>query len=241
MTPLIKSQVRLYAETGADPTELQWFDATACFNDQHLVLQGPLYGMRPPFDRCMVCWEGKTTTTSRSVLRMHTSGVDPEVGICVSVWRLPYGVNPKASPPIVYVAVDGKELKYLPLDAGETIDPREAQMVLGFMAAWLDSLSQRSEAYVPVVNPTFTNKRKIAQGKLPAYEWRTVIIEPVQVQREQHQGGTHASPRLHDRRGHLRRLKSGKNVWVNACKVGDAARGIVFHDYKIAPSNQCAS
>jgi hypothetical protein len=194
--------------------------------------------MRPPFGNCVVCWEGKTTKYAYQRVQMLTAGDDPEQGIFISVTRLPYGGEPKVSPTLLY-RIDGEQLKYGPLDEKEPVDPREAQMVLGFMAAWLDSLSQRSEAYVPVIKPTFTNRRKIAQGKLPAYEWRTVIIEPVKGQREQHQGGTHSSPRLHDRRGHFRRLKSGKNVWVNACKVGDAARGIVFHDYKI--DTQCAS
>jgi hypothetical protein len=28
-------------------------------------------------------------------------------------------------------------------------------------------------------------------------------------------------------------LSNGKNVWVKACKVGNATAGVVFHDYKI--------
>jgi hypothetical protein len=38
---------------------------------------------------------------------------------------------------------------------------------------------------------------------------------------------------MHERRGHLRRLKTGKNVWVKSCKVGDASKGAIFHDYAI--------
>ena len=85
---------------------------------------------------------------------------------------------------------------------------------------------------MPVVQQTFTNRRKIAQGKTPTYDWTTVVVEPVKPRKED-QGGTHASPRLHDRRGHLRRLKTGKNVWVKSCKVGDASKGAIFHDYAI--------
>jgi len=44
-------------------------------------------------------------------------------------------------------------------------------------------------------------------------------------------------PRLHERRGHLRRLKTGKNVWVKSCKVGDASKGAIFHDYAIKEKN----
>ncbi len=57
-------------------------------------------------------------------------------------------------------------------------------------------------------------------------------IEPPKP-RSEGKGATHASPRLHDRRGHLRRLASGKNVWVKSCKVGDASKGAIFHDYAI--------
>lgn len=43
--------------------------------------------------------------------------------------------------------------------------------------------------------------------------------------------GTHASPRFHYRRGHIRRLASGRNTWVRMCAVGKAANGIVLKDY----------
>lgn len=37
-------------------------------------------------------------------------------------------------------------------------------------------------------------------------------------------GGTHRSPREHLRRGHIRRLETGKKIWVNAAVIG-AGRG----------------
>lgn len=231
MTPIIQSAVRLYAEAGQDPIKFQWFDATGCFSDMQEMDQAPLHTMRPPFGNCVVCWEGKTTKYAYQRLHMLTAGDDPEQGIFLSVSRFPYGGKPTTSPTLLY-RIDGEQLKYGPLDEKEPVDPREAQMILGFMAAWLGSLSSRAEAYIPTVKPTFTNKRKIAQGKVPTYEWRTVMVGPAQIKRE-YRGGTHASPRLHDRRGHLRRLKSGKNVWVSSCKVGDASKGVVFHDYKL--------
>lgn len=232
MTPLIRSMVRAVSEIGKDPTEIHWFDATGCFSDREEVQQDPLHTMRPPFDKCIVCWEGKSTNQERMEMHIVTAGADPEEGIVLTAWRVPKDGPPIVSPMLVY-AVDGGVVKYGPVEENETIDPKEAQMILGFVSAWLGSLSRRAESYIPFVKQTFTNRRKIAQGKAPTYEWRTVVIEPVQAKRE-HQGGTHASPRLHDRRGHLRRLRSGKNVWVRACKVGDANKGAVFHDYKIA-------
>lgn len=230
-TPLIRSVMRSVVETGQDPTALHWFDATGCLTDQEHVQQDALHTMRPPFEKCMVCWSGQSTNHQHMEMHMVTVGTDPEEGIVVSVWRAASGSKPVASPLLVY-AVDGSLIRYGPVEESESIDEREAQMILGFVSAWLGSLSLRAESYVPIVKQTFTNRRKIAEGKTPTYDWATVYIEPTQTKRE-HQGGTHASPRQHDRRGHLRRLRSGKNVWVRACKVGDASKGAVFHDYAI--------
>jgi hypothetical protein len=36
------------------------------------------------------------------------------------------------------------------------------------------------------------------------------------------------------RRGHLRKLASGKTVWIRNCKVGHPNKGVIFHDYKIS-------
>jgi len=84
--------------------------------------------------------------------------------------------------------------------------------------------------YTPVDKQKFVNKKRIAKGKAPIYEWTTVVIEPPKPKVEP-KGGTHASPRLHDRRGHYRKLRNGKLAWVKACKVGDASKGTVFKDY----------
>lgn len=38
--------------------------------------------------------------------------------------------------------------------------------------------------------------------------------------KKDHQGGTHASPREHWRKGHYRTMKSGLKVWINAMLIG---------------------
>ena len=45
-------------------------------------------------------------------------------------------------------------------------------------------------------------------------------------------GGTHASPRVHLRRGHIRKIADGRTVWVQACVVG-SKHGMVLKDYKL--------
>jgi hypothetical protein len=88
-------------------------------------------------------------------------------------------------------------------------------------------------SYKPTRAGTPAQQAKRARhGKGPLLDWHTVTIQPKQSKAEPC-GGTHASPRLHDRRGHWRKYPSGKTVWVRNCKVGDPSKGVVFKDYKL--------
>jgi hypothetical protein len=51
----------------------------------------------------------------------------------------------------------------------------------------------------------------------------------------------HRSPREHLRRGHSRRLESGRHVWINACVVAAGAPGKVTKDYAMRPTSPAAS
>lgn len=76
------------------------------------------------------------------------------------------------------------------------------------------------------------NRLREKKGECPLiYDWRTVIVAPHP--KRAAAGGTHASPRHHDRRGHWRMIAGERRVWVKNCKVGNAANGTIFHDYKI--------
>jgi hypothetical protein len=79
------------------------------------------------------------------------------------------------------------------------------------------------------------NQRRIRDGKVPIYETRTLWIDVPGGSKESGdpQGGTHRSPRQHLRRGHIRRLPTGKKVWVNAAVVGAKENGIIKKDYAI--------
>jgi hypothetical protein len=70
-------------------------------------------------------------------------------------------------------------------------------------------------------------------AKKPLYDWNTVTISAKSLRGES-KGGTHASPRPHDRRGHYRTLKSGKQVWVRNMRVGKGD-GFIFKDYVVKP------
>lgn len=232
MTPFVRSTMKWMSEANLDVADLYWFDISGV-NRKSDVDSQYLLECRPPFEKNMVVYQGKTQNHPLYEVLMMVVGTDPEEGIMVSIWKGAHGRMPRRLPMMVYL-IDGEQIRYGQADDEDSnqITKEEAELMLAYVASWYQSLIANPQAYVPVVKPTFTNKRKIAQGKKPLYDWTTVSIEPRSVRNEP-QGGTHASPRLHDRRGHLRRLKSGKNVWVKACKVGKAELGTVFHDYEV--------
>ncbi len=120
----------------------------------------------------------------------------------------------------------------------KSVPESELRPVIRMLAATLLKISAEQTAYKPTPQRTFINQKRIAKGK-PAltFDWHTVVIEPPAPKNDV-QGGTHASPRLHDRRGHWRTLKkTGVRVWVRSCKVGDASRGVVFKDYRVAEAH----
>jgi hypothetical protein len=79
-------------------------------------------------------------------------------------------------------------------------------------------------------NKPFINKKRREKNKPPVYDWVTIEIAASQPKKE-HQGGTHASPARHERRGHFRKYPSGKISWVKPTWVGSIERGLIVHDY----------
>lgn len=79
------------------------------------------------------------------------------------------------------------------------------------------------------------NAQRVKSHKLPLYETKILTLKPTvaQVSGMVSGLGSHASKRQHLRRGHIRRLESG-NIWVNSCVVGDASKGVINKQYKMA-------
>jgi hypothetical protein len=229
-TQAIRDAMSLVVDGGLDPCELQFFDISNAMDDH--AFYDPLIQCRPPFDKCLVVYRGPSRNHAAYDMMMFVNGTDPEEGIVVTLWKGPYGQRPTHYPMLVYI-VDGDMVRYGPADENEQMEEDVAKAILGLLSKWYESLSRPCELHTLTLPQTFTNRRKIAMGKTPTYDWHTVTIGPKQSKSES-QGGSHASPRLHDRRGHLRRLRNGKNVWVLPCKVGNAALGTVFHDYEVA-------
>jgi len=108
------------------------------------------------------------------------------------------------------------------------------------------NLIHKHDTQVPVLTTTkdsvFKSKRRNKKGVKPLIEWRTYeydVSKPV-FKLNKHTGyrGTHASPREHERRGHLRVMKkSGRQVWVNPCKVGDKSMGEIHKNFVVTSTS----
>jgi hypothetical protein len=87
-------------------------------------------------------------------------------------------------------------------------------------------------ANVCVASPK--NPHRASKGKKPLYSWHTVTIEPPKP-KAKHKGGSHASPKPHDRRGCWYTSSTGKRCWRSHCKVNAKGEGFVFKDYVVKP------
>lgn len=107
--------------------------------------------------------------------------------------------------------------------------------ILGIMSA-MEVLACSNVAWIDNPAPKLINKARVKKGKVPLYSYKTLhILANESGEKVRSAGnGKHASPRVHLRRGHIRRLQSGKRVWVQSCVVGDKSRGVVAKDYAVS-------
>ena len=78
------------------------------------------------------------------------------------------------------------------------------------------------------------NRKRLKKGKRPLFEYKILEVKSQKgTTGNPGLGGTHASPRMHVRRGHIRRLPS-KQVWVQPCVVGNQCNGSIKKDYRMS-------
>jgi len=231
MTPLIQWASKVSSADGKhDMTEFHWFDASNVMADYfanpkevdlHTVLAQPM-----PFKKTMICAQ---VDQKKVIIRVDE---ERDSAFCMVVGLGMEGTKVSRFGSFAITKKNGVA-NFTKLE--ETTSTRDIEHLSLVIAKLLDRLSKNTtQVYQPYVRNTFINQKRIKKGKPPSFEWRTVTIEPKVVVSMSH-GGTHASPRLHDRRGHWRTMKkSGKRVWVRDCKVGDPSKGVVFHDYKFS-------
>lgn len=103
---------------------------------------------------------------------------------------------------------------------------------------FMNTLNQCSNVFIKNnTHPAALQKKRLKKGKLPLFEYKTLHVRPRNTDGKSKGTGTHASPRLHLRRGHIRRYKDGKKIWVQPCMVGNKKLGVVHKDYVIHVAN----
>jgi len=221
MTPLIASLAGLVPD---EAIKYHWFEIPD--PGQSVQVDAEVMSRRLPFPKVAVaCQLGSNRLVLLLVQTEQITG-------CVPMLLTPRGMS--SGKAFGYVVQDG-EVRVWHHDRSP-FDQKTSGAVgyAPLIAAFLLSLDTGPvAAYQPAMRPN--HAKRMRQGRPPQYDWETIIIEPPQPKADP-QGGTHASPRWHERRGHWRTTRSGKRCWVRNCEVGDKAKGAVFHDYVINPA-----
>ncbi len=231
MTPLLRQTLKYWSAANLDPVDAHWFDISDIYAVPDRSAQAYLKEYHPPFYNNIVLY--KTDTFECTLMLV---GTDPHAGVVFTMWLSKNGQRPDNLPMMVYRVDDKGELQCGPAEGeGESMSDKDMRVALSIIATFYGCLSSRSvAAYRPVEKKGFISTKRKAKGKAPLYDWTTVVIEPVKPKpKTEYKGGTHAPPRHHERRGHMRTLRSGRQVWVRDCKVGNPANGTVFHDYQV--------
>lgn len=97
-------------------------------------------------------------------------------------------------------------------------------------------LSCSNVATVDHAAPAALNKKRQRKGNAPILGHKTlVVMVGDRTPGKAGAAGSHASPRVHLRRGHIRRLGDGRKVWVQSCVVG-SKHGMLTKDYEVRPT-----
>jgi len=226
MTPLITEMVQL----SPNPEQATWFDLGHMAHTDGQRVQADAI-MRLPFDKTAIVGIDK----DGAKFALWLVGGEGSVAVG-GVSKIAYagkdghGAFGKYFDPFSYLQTP-EGIRYYKGDS--QIDEADVKQMFRMVCACLLKLHDCTEAHQPTAKAnSLTNKRRIAKGKPPLYDWTTVVIEPIKP-RSEHKGGTHASPRQHDVRGHWVKNKHGKTFWRKPHKRGNAANGTIFHDYEV--------
>ena len=242
MTPLIRQLVNRWAEAGNDPAEAMWFDVDNLMGvSTDREAKQYLIDYCPPFEKSIIVTSGVTSKSKLSYVTLITLvGRDPKEGVFFSGWS---GVNWDSEIdkwPLMWYKTDEKNELHSGIVGknDELIESKEMSLqeraALSTVVNLYAALTEREvPAYKPVIHQGLISRKRIAKGKAPLYDWTTVIVDPIKPIPQPPKGGTHASPRQHDVRGHQVRSKLGKVFWRKPHKRGDPSKGVIFHDYKV--------
>lgn len=111
-----------------------------------------------------------------------------------------------------------------------------ARCVAQNVAKFLSALNCSNVSRVEHAPPEKLQKARVKRGKRPIFSYWTLSLSlSDQTGVRSDLGGTHASPRVHLRRGHPRQYAPGQWTWVQPHAVGNKSLGMVHKDYRAKP------
>lgn len=122
-----------------------------------------------------------------------------------------------------------------PMSKASQKDIEDVEKCVGASAYVAKMIASRESPVIerPLSVSRKMNARKGAGRVFKHYE--VDLSKIVRTPTAEHHGGTHASPAWHIRRGHMRTLRDGRQVFVRSCEVGSKERGVVLKDYTLGP------
>ena len=185
---------------------------------------------RPPFPYTILQFNSSFAGESVTILLMR---IEREVGDAVMYVAQRYKEEWTSLPPIIIKRV-GFQFTYQPVGEPEETNIltvrtyHTAALKIFYIMGCSNITTQNHPA------PAALNKKRIKTGKPPLYEYKTLVLTlDAKSKPGESKGGTHSSPRVHLRRGHIRKLDDARRVWVQACVVVGSGSGMVAKDYKI--------
>lgn len=109
----------------------------------------------------------------------------------------------------------------------------KAAETVAFIRAFLTAMACTNVRRVEHRPDAKLQKARAKRGKQPLFSFWTLELDLSRPESSESQGGTHASPRLHLRRGHARQYAAGKWTWVQPCVVGNKAAGMIHKEYEV--------
>ncbi|MDZ7809229.1 MAG: hypothetical protein U5L11_02620 [Arhodomonas sp.] len=118
------------------------------------------------------------------------------------------------------------DMKFFPPNEDAETTATNLRMLIGAFLTAMHCVNVKKCSHEP--SKKLQRKRE-KRGKKPLFSYWTLQLTNTESERKDF-GGTHASPRVHLRRGHPRQLPSGKVTWVQPHMVGKGP-GLVHKDY----------
>lgn len=164
--------------------------------------------------------------------------------ICVFVYNYDSNGGHHGSTAVVLTHIPEEDAKLLTL--GSIVFPTSREAV-----GWYESLSQlnqseqdNSMAYYSLAvmsSPNATPVRRFNKGGIVEDSARPnvqnsytqIVINGSQYEDRGASMGERKSPRMHWRRGHVRRYKTGDTLWISPQLIGCAENGLSVSDYKV--------